>query len=122
MTPGFGPGVFAFIMPIDATDLNTVDELYAFVEMAIQQTALVFDADAPFRPWARTVSAECRDVRWVYPTRSCPTRHWDGTAATCPTRTELALSPSLTSCTSSSSSAWTSSWSSLQRSIRRCRR
>jgi len=69
MTPGFGPGVFAFIMPIDATDLNTVDELYAFVEMAIQQTALVLDADAPYRPWAKHVSTECRDVRWVYPSR-----------------------------------------------------
>lgn len=69
MTPGFGPGVFAFGMPLDATDLNTIDELYAFVELAIVQTALVLDADALFRPWARAVSADCRDVRWIYPSR-----------------------------------------------------
>jgi len=56
-------------MPLDATDLNTIDELYAFVEKAIPQTGLVLDADAPFRPWARAVSAECKDVRWVYPSR-----------------------------------------------------
>lgn len=56
-------------MPLEATDLNTIDELYAFVEKAIPQTGLVLDADAPFRPWARAVSAECKDVRWVYPSR-----------------------------------------------------
>jgi hypothetical protein len=67
MTPGFEPGVFAFAMPLDATDLNTIDELYAFVELASVQTALVLHADAPYRPWAKHVSAECRDVRWVYP-------------------------------------------------------
>jgi DnaJ-like protein len=56
-------------MPIDAVDLNTIDELYAFVEMAIQRTGLVLDPDAFYRPWARAVSAECKDVRWVYPSR-----------------------------------------------------
>ena len=56
-------------MPLNAVDLNTIDQLYAFVEMAIQKTALVLDDSAIFRPWARTVSAECRDVQWVYPSR-----------------------------------------------------
>jgi hypothetical protein len=53
-------------MPLDAIDLNTIDELYSFVETAIQQTALVLVPDALFRPWVRAVSAECREVRWLY--------------------------------------------------------
>lgn len=56
-------------MPLNAVDLNTIDQFYAFVEMAIHKTALVLDESAIFRPWARTVSAECRDVQWVYPSR-----------------------------------------------------
>jgi DnaJ-domain-containing protein 1 len=56
-------------MSLDAIQLTTVEELYAFVEMAIPRTGLVLDADALFRPWARAVSAECKDVRWVYPSR-----------------------------------------------------
>ncbi|HTT23162.1 MAG TPA: DnaJ domain-containing protein [Candidatus Sulfotelmatobacter sp.] len=59
-------------MPLEATDLNTIDDLYAFVEKALHQTGLVLDADAPFRPWARTVSAGCNEVRWVYPSRPLP--------------------------------------------------
>ena len=56
-------------MPLNAVELNTIDELYAFVEMAIHKTALVLDDSAIFRPWARTVSAECQDVQWAYPSR-----------------------------------------------------
>lgn len=56
-------------MSLDEIHLNTVEELYAFVEMAIPRTGLVLDTDALFRPWARAVSAECKDVRWVYPGR-----------------------------------------------------
>jgi len=69
MTPGIRPGVFAFAMPLNAVELDTIDELYAFVEMAIEKTALVLDESAVFRPWARAVSSECRDVQWVYPSR-----------------------------------------------------
>jgi hypothetical protein len=56
-------------MPINPVELNTIDELYAFVESAIQRTALVLVADALFRPWVRSVSAECQDVRWLYPSQ-----------------------------------------------------
>lgn len=70
MTPGFVlPGVFAFKMSLNTIDLNTVNDLYGFVEMAIEQTGLILDSEAPYRPWARHVSAECREVRWVYPSR-----------------------------------------------------
>ena len=69
MTPGFGQEFFLSAMPLDAIDLNTLDELYAFVEMAIQRTGLVLDPDAFYRPWVRHVSAECNDVRRVYSTR-----------------------------------------------------
>jgi len=70
MTPGLGQEFLLLAMPLDAINLNTIDELYAFVEMAIQRTGLVLDPDAFYRPWARAVSAECKDVRWVYPSRS----------------------------------------------------
>jgi hypothetical protein len=56
-------------MPLDPVELNTIEELYAFVEMAVPRTGLLLDADALFRPWARAVSAECKDVRWVYPSK-----------------------------------------------------
>lgn len=59
-------------MPLDPVELNTIEELYAFVEMAVPRTGLVLDTDALFRPWARAVSAECKDVRWVYPSRPLP--------------------------------------------------
>jgi hypothetical protein len=54
-------------MPINSVELNTIDELYEFVESAIERTGLVLAADALFRPWVRAVSAECKDVRWLYP-------------------------------------------------------
>lgn len=56
-------------MSLNTIDLNTVNDLYGFVEMAVQQTGLMLDSEAPYRPWARHVSAECREVNWVYPSR-----------------------------------------------------
>ena len=53
-------------MPLEALELNTIDELYAFVETAIQKTGLILISDAYYRPWARLVSSECHDVRWLY--------------------------------------------------------
>jgi len=66
MTPGKGPGVLVFEMPLDAIELNTIDDLYTFVETAIQRTGLVLAPDAFFSPWVRAVSAQCHDVRWLY--------------------------------------------------------
>ena len=56
-------------MPLESTSLQTVDELYAFVESAVHRTGLALDSDALYRPWARAVSAECKDVKWFYPSR-----------------------------------------------------
>jgi len=53
-------------MPLEALELNTIDELYAFVETAVQKTGLILIPDAYYRPWARLVSSECHDVRWLY--------------------------------------------------------
>jgi hypothetical protein len=73
MTPGFVvPGVFVFRMSLNTIELNTVNDLYSFVEMAIQQTGLMLDLEALYRPGARHFSAECREVRWVYPSRPLP--------------------------------------------------
>jgi hypothetical protein len=54
-----------FDMPLDSIALNTIEDLYTFVESSTSRTALVIAADALFRPWVRTVSAECNDVRWL---------------------------------------------------------
>jgi DnaJ-domain-containing protein 1 len=56
-------------MSINPVELTTIDELYEFVESAIERTGLVLATDALFRPWARAVSAECQDVRWLYPSQ-----------------------------------------------------
>ncbi len=69
MTPGSGQEFLLFSMSLEPTNLQTVDELYTFVEMAVHRTALVLDSDAPFRPWTRAVSAECKDVNWFYPSQ-----------------------------------------------------
>jgi hypothetical protein len=53
-------------MSLAAIELNTLDELYAFVESSVARTGLVLAPDAFFRPWVRTVSAECHDVQWRY--------------------------------------------------------
>lgn len=52
---------------MEAVELNSIDELYAFVESAAHRTGLILDVDAVYRPWARTVAADCRDMVWVYP-------------------------------------------------------
>jgi hypothetical protein len=53
-------------MSLESISLNTIDELYAFVENSVQRTALILDPDAQFRPWARAVSADCKDIHWLY--------------------------------------------------------
>lgn len=55
-------------MALEAIDLKSVDDLYTFIESAVQKTGLILDCDAFYRPWARAVAAECREVRWVYST------------------------------------------------------
>ncbi len=72
MTPGSCQEFLFFSMSLEPTNLQTVDELYAFVEMAVQRTGLVLDPDAPYRPWTRAVSSECKDVKWFYPSRPLP--------------------------------------------------
>ncbi len=69
MTPGSCQEFLLFSMSLESTSLQTVDELYIFVDMAVHRTALVLDSDAPYCPWTRTVSAECKDVKWYYPSR-----------------------------------------------------
>jgi hypothetical protein len=59
-------------MDLEAIELGTIEELYAFVESAMAQTALIPDHDALYRPWARLVSATCADVRWIYPAKPFP--------------------------------------------------
>ena len=56
-----------YFMPIHAIDLRTLDELYVFVESAMQRTGLILEHDAPYCPWARSVSAAVPEVRWLHP-------------------------------------------------------
>jgi len=57
-------------MSISAIDLNTLDELYGFVESTIPRTGLILTHDATYCPWVRSVAAAVPEVRWVYPTRA----------------------------------------------------
>ncbi|MFB3916339.1 MAG: DnaJ family molecular chaperone [Terriglobales bacterium] len=70
MTPGIGQEFWFLRMSLEAVELNSIEDLYAFVESAVAQTGLILDSDACYRPWARTLAADCRDVRWVYPSRA----------------------------------------------------
>ncbi len=56
-------------MDLESVALGTIKELYTFVESSIEQTALVLDHDALYRPWVRLVSSTCSQVRWVYPVK-----------------------------------------------------
>jgi hypothetical protein len=57
-------------MSLSGIDLNTLDELYDFVESTIPRAGLILTHDAAYCPWARSVSAAVPEVRWVYPTRA----------------------------------------------------
>ena len=59
-------------MDLEATELATIEELYAFVESATAQTALILDHDALYRPWARMAASTCAEVRWFYPSKPFP--------------------------------------------------
>lgn len=52
--------------------LNTITDLYVFVESAMERTGLILDHDAPHRPWARAVSSGTTGIRWVYPVAAIP--------------------------------------------------
>lgn len=54
-------------MELESIKLGTIEELYSFVESSVEQTALVLDHDALYRPWVRLVSSSCSQLRWVYP-------------------------------------------------------
>ena len=56
-------------MELESIELGTIEELYTFVESSIEQTALVLDHDALYRPWVRLASSSCSQVRWVYPAK-----------------------------------------------------
>lgn len=56
-------------MELESIELGTIEELYTFVESSIEQTALVLDHDALYRPWARLASSNCSQIRWVYPAK-----------------------------------------------------
>jgi hypothetical protein len=57
-------------MSLSAIDLNTLDDLYDFVESTIPRTGLILTHDATYCPWARSVAAAVPEVHWVYPTRA----------------------------------------------------
>lgn len=59
-------------MDLESIELGTIEELYSFVESSVEQTALVLDHDALYRPWVRLVSSSCAQLRWVYPVRPIP--------------------------------------------------
>jgi hypothetical protein len=59
-------------MDLEAIELATIAELYAFVESATAQTALILDHDALYRPWARMAASTCAEVRWFYPSKPFP--------------------------------------------------
>jgi hypothetical protein len=59
-------------MDLEAIELATIAELYAFVESATAQTALILDHDALYRPWARMAASSCAEVRWIYPSKPFP--------------------------------------------------
>ena len=59
-------------MDLEAIELATIEELYAFVESATAQTALILDHDALYRPWARMAASRCAEVRWIYPSKPFP--------------------------------------------------
>jgi hypothetical protein len=59
-------------MALDSIELKTVDGLYNFVESSVARTGLILDPDAPHRPWARAVSSDCPDVKWLYPEEPLP--------------------------------------------------
>ena len=59
-------------MDLEASELATIEELYAFVEFATAQTALILDHDALYRPWARMAASSCAEVRWIYPSKPFP--------------------------------------------------
>lgn len=59
-------------MDLEAIELATIEELYAFVESATAQTALILDHDALYRPWARMAASSCAEVRWIYPSKPFP--------------------------------------------------
>jgi hypothetical protein len=63
-------------MALEAVELGTLEELYAFVESAVARTALILDPDAIYRPWAGLVSAACADVRWLYPSKPLSAAVW----------------------------------------------
>jgi hypothetical protein len=56
-------------MPLEPIELANINELYAFVESCAPQTAVILDHEAIYRPWARNVSSNCSEVRWLYPAK-----------------------------------------------------
>lgn len=54
-------------MPILPIDLNTLDELYVFVESTIPRTGFILEHEAIYCPWARSVSSSVPEVSWLYP-------------------------------------------------------
>lgn len=81
-------------MELESVELGTIEELYTFVESSVEQTALVLDHDALYRPWARLVSSSCPQVRWLYPVKPIPAmllQHLGNFAHTALSETTLVL-------------------------------
>jgi hypothetical protein len=53
-------------------ELASLDDLYRFVDSALFRTGLILDSSAEHRPWARTISVDCRDVQWFFPANPLP--------------------------------------------------
>jgi hypothetical protein len=81
-------------MSLEPIELADINELYAFVESCAPRTAVILDHEAIYRPWARSVSSACSDIRWLYPARPFPEeaiRHFGNFAHTAITEKAFVL-------------------------------
>ena len=54
-------------MALAPIELSSITQLYDFVESCGVPTGLILDHHAPHRPWARSVSSSCFELKWFHP-------------------------------------------------------
>lgn len=59
-------------MALAPIELSSIAQLYDFVESCGVPTGFILDHDAPHRPWARSVSSSCFELKWFYPQSALP--------------------------------------------------
>ena len=59
-------------MALAPIELSSITQLYDFVESCGVPTGFILDHDAPHRPWARSVSSSCFELKWFYPQSALP--------------------------------------------------